>query len=125
MVGTLAPFDAIAHERQQGCVLLLRRTEKRKDMAVATKRRTSKGDRFTRRRHNTFLLSDWQRNPEGSCWVYPQSVEQNRAIRISYSSPLPYELSLIVLISGNASAGKSILSENLRPHYARRESKRK
>src|SRR5215471_9509654 len=56
MVGTLAPFDAIAHERQQGCVLLLRRTEKRTDMAVATKRRTSKGDRFTRHRHDTFLL---------------------------------------------------------------------
>src|SRR5215469_13100526 len=60
MVGTLAPFDAIAHERQQGCVLLLRRTEKRTDMTVATKRRTSKGDRFTRGRHDTFLLSDRQ-----------------------------------------------------------------
>src|SRR5215469_14155134 len=60
MVGTLAPFDAIAHERQQGCVLLLRRTEKRTDMAVATKRRTSKGDRFTRHRHDTFLLADRQ-----------------------------------------------------------------
>src|SRR5215468_6469689 len=64
MVGTLAPFDAIAHERQQGCVLLLRRTEKRTDMAVATKRRTSKGDRFTRHRHDTFLLFDRQTQSE-------------------------------------------------------------
>src|SRR5215470_10114550 len=79
MVGTLAPFDAIAHERQQGCVLLLRRTEKRTDMAVATKRRTSKGDRFTRHRHDTSSSRIGKRSPEGSCQVHPQSVERNRA----------------------------------------------
>src|SRR6516165_2176964 len=58
MVGTLAAFDAIAHERQQGCVLLLWRTEKRTNVPIATERRTGKVDRCSRRLHNTFLLSD-------------------------------------------------------------------
>src|SRR5215813_1575208 len=89
MVGTLAPFDAIAHERQQGCVLLLRRTEKRTDMAVAMKRRTSKGDRFTRHRHDTFLLSDRQTQPgsflSGSSPIC--RLEQGCVIRALARSP--------------------------------------
>jgi hypothetical protein len=36
MIGALTAVEAVAHERQQRVVLLLRRTEKGADMAIAT-----------------------------------------------------------------------------------------
>src|SRR5882724_13126208 len=58
MIGALTAFEAVAHERQQRVVLLLRRTEKGADMPIDTEHRAGKGNgcrRRVRHVHGLFL----------------------------------------------------------------------
>src|SRR5262249_26359283 len=55
MIGALAALEAVAHERQQRLVLLLRRAEKGADMPVATEHRAGKWNGCRGRVHGMVL----------------------------------------------------------------------
>ena len=74
MKGALAPFNAIAYERQQRRVLLLRRTEKGTDMPIFTEHRSGKGNGFHGGRHGVFLLLSCNIDPFGAPDYNPKSL---------------------------------------------------
>jgi hypothetical protein len=67
MIGALTALEAVAHERQQRVVLLLRRTEKGADMPIVTEHRAGKGNECRGRLHGVFL--PWFFCKTGSFWI--------------------------------------------------------
>src|SRR5882724_2490638 len=87
MIGALTALEAVAHERQQGIVLLLRRTEKGADMPIPAKHRAGQPNRLaavgqcvaaefnvvTGRSHRVFLFLDQTKTltgPRPLCHLY-------------------------------------------------------
>src|SRR3989442_14943068 len=108
MIGALSALETVAHERQQRVVLLLPRSEKGADMAIATEHRAGKGNGCRGRLHGLFLhggACPFRRAGRTSILRYThQYTDRKRCRRAGCGTVLPVSHGTAALGAGSSAA---------------------